>query len=120
MFRRVESRRYLTYSEAREMLERRVSEAGGALNPTQERTWEYLKMFGQRDPAAARAAVEVLVKAGVPEHIAVQLVNACPGDEGFINLILSSEEGLQVTEELISKVKEALSPYCGGGNPAQA
>ncbi len=119
MFRRVESRRYLTYAEARELLQRRVSESGGALNPIQERTWEYLKTFGQKDTEAARNAVEGLLKAGVPEHLAVQLVNTCPEDEGFINLVLSAEEGLQVTEELISKVKEALTPYCTGA-PAQA
>ncbi|MGC9209886.1 MAG: hypothetical protein ACP5FT_01255 [Acidilobus sp.] len=120
MFRRIEGRRYLTYAEARQILERRLSESGGALNPIQERTWEFLKMFGQGDPSAARKVVDSLVEAGLSEHLAVELVNMCPQDDGFINLILSGEEGLTVTEELMSKIKSIMSSYCGSASPAQA
>ncbi|MGC9071174.1 MAG: hypothetical protein ACP5HK_00535 [Acidilobus sp.] len=120
MFRKIESRKYLTYSEAREVLERRLNESGGSINPIQERTWEFLKMFGQRESAAARKAVESLLEAGLNEHVAVELVNMCPQDDGFINLILSGEEGLTITDELISKIKVIISSYCGTQSPPQA
>ncbi|MGC9112058.1 hypothetical protein [Acidilobus sp.] len=112
MLRRIESRRYLTYAEARKILEDRIAESGGALNPTQDRTWQYLKLFGTTDPAAAREAVDALVKEGLDEYLAVQLVNMCPNEDGYINAILSSKEGLEIKEELLAKVKEALSKVC--------
>jgi len=112
MLRRIESRRYLTYAEARKILEDRVAGSGGALNPTQDRTWQYLRLFGNIDPGTAREAVDELVKGGIPEYLAVELVNMCPNEDGYINTILSSEEGLKINEELLGKVREVLSKAC--------
>ncbi|MCG2873115.1 MAG: hypothetical protein L7H09_01020 [Acidilobus sp.] len=112
MNRRIESRRYLTYVEAREILQRRISESGASVNPVQERTWEFLRLFGQGDPTASRKAIEELMNAGLDEDLAVELVNMCPDDEGFINLILSGKKGLTISEELLNKIKETLSSVC--------
>jgi len=115
MNRRIESRKYLTYAEAREILQRRISESGASVNPVQERAWEFLRLFGQGDPIASRKAIDELVNAGLDEDLAVELVNMCPGDEGFINLILSSKEGLKISEELLNKIKRVLSSVCPKG-----
>jgi len=112
MNRRIESRKYLTYVEAREILQRRISESGASVNPVQERAWEFLRLFGQGDPTASRKAIEELVNAGLDEDLAVELVNMCPDDEGFINLILSGRKELTISEELLNKIKEVLSPVC--------
>ncbi len=114
MLRKLEGRRYLTYSEARQIMEARIAEANGALNPTQERTWQYLKTFGTADPTLARNAVDELVKEGIDEYLAVQLVNLCPDDDGFVRLILSSKENLEVTDELLGKIRATLSKVCQG------
>ncbi len=113
MQRRIESRRYLTYYEAREVLQRRLEESGGALeNPVQKRTWDYLRVVGEGDATKAREIVEKLKGLGLEEYIAVQLVNMCPDDDGYVTLILEGQEGLSVTAELLSKIKEALAPFC--------
>lgn len=113
MERHIESRRYLTYFEAREILRKRLEESGGALtNPVQERTWDYLRVIGEGDANKARETVESLKKLGLEEYIAVQLVNMCPDEDGYVTLILEGQEGLSVTAELLGKIREVLSSFC--------
>lgn len=113
MERRVLSRRYLTYYEARQILEDRLKETGGSFdNPVQERVWDLLRLVGQGDPALARKTVDELKALGIEEYVAVQLVNMCPDEDGYIALILEGQEGLTVTAELLQKIKDVLNPFC--------
>ncbi len=112
MERRILGERYVTYSEARKLLEERAKDAELGVPVAVERTLDYLKLFGDRDPEAARRAVEELKGLGLDEVLAVNLANICPREPGEVRSILAMNKELVYDEELVSKILEKLSSYC--------
>ena len=110
MDRRVKRKTLVSYHEARKLLEGRIKE--DIVLDIQNRTWEYLKMFGDKDPEAARRLVEKLVEIGVKEVVAVNIVNLCPQDPGEVRLILSMDKETSYPLDIPEKILGLLEEYC--------
>ncbi len=104
MKRRIISKKLVTWSEARRIMEDRIRDEAPSILAEQERTWEYLKVVGDRDPDREREAVEKLVELGLSEVLAVNMVNICPKQPGEVRLVLAMEKELVYDEELVTKI----------------
>ena len=112
MERRVIAKRYLTLAEARELMEARLHEDSDLITIEHERVWEYLREFGSLDSSSARKAVEDLMRLGLDEVIAVNIVNLCPRDPGEVRLVLAMKKEVMYDEELVNKILEVVSGLC--------
>lgn len=119
MERRIVSERNITYSEARRLLEKRVREKEFGVIITIDKTLNYLRMFGDKDPDKAREAVEQLMNLGLDEELAVVVANICPSTPGEVRSILSMRKELTYDEELVGKILEAISDYCSSTYPEE-
>jgi len=86
---RIVSETNLTLAEIVEILEREESKR--ELSTLERYTLEYARKFAKiKDPRDARRAVKRLMEEmGLPEEIAVQLVNIAPRDPGEVRLVLA-------------------------------
>jgi len=109
--RRIISRKYVTWSEARRLLKSRIEEEMGLPLPMQT-TWDYLREFGDKDPDAAAETVEKLKGLGLDEEVAVNLANICPVVPGEVRSILAMRKDIQYDEDLVKRILEILEPYC--------
>lgn len=109
---RIVSERNLTLAEVRELLEK--EEARRNLSTLERYTLDYARRFSKiDDPASARKAVEQLMaEMGLPEEIAVQLVNIAPSDPGEVRLILSPLNRI-FTEDELRRILETIRQYLG-------
>lgn len=106
MKRRILGKQLVTWSEARSIMEDRVREEDPPILAEQERTWEYLKLVGARDPSREREAVKKLMELGLSEALAVNMVNICPREPGEVRLVLAMEKELVYDEDMVRKVLE--------------
>ncbi|MEB3788215.1 MAG: hypothetical protein GSR78_05610 [Desulfurococcales archaeon] len=113
MERRIVSKRFVTWSEAREIMLERIQDEESGVRPEQERTWEYLKEFGVHDPQASREAVERIMELGVKEEVAVNIVSFCPRQPGEVRLILDMDKENRYSEEVVSKIMEIVEECRG-------
>lgn len=86
---RIVSETNLTLAEIVEILEKEESKR--ELTTLERYTLDYARKFAKiKDPQSARKAVRQLMEEmGLPEEIAVQLVNIMPRDPGEVRLILA-------------------------------
>ncbi|MCE4601314.1 MAG: RNA polymerase Rpb4 family protein [Desulfurococcales archaeon] len=119
MERRIVKEKYVTYSEARRLLEDRVREKEFGVIITVDKTLGYLRVFGDKDPDKARGAVEKLVGLGLDEDVAVNIVNICPSDPGEVRSILSMKKEFVYDESLIEGILEAIREYCESSYPEE-
>lgn len=86
---RIVSETNLTLAEIVEILEK--EESRRELSTLERYTLDYARKFAKiKDPLSARRAVKQLMEEmGLPEEIAVQLVNIAPRDPGEVRLILA-------------------------------
>lgn len=108
MKRRIISKKLVTWSEARRIMEDRIKDETPSILAEQERTWEYLKTVGDRDPDREREAVKKLMELGLSEVLAVNMVNICPKQPGEVRLVLAMEKELVYDEELVSKILDVI------------
>ncbi|MCE4608809.1 MAG: hypothetical protein F7C36_00295 [Desulfurococcales archaeon] len=113
MTRKILSSKNITWSEAKEILQKRKQESSGGILVTQERAWEYLKTFAVLDAETARKLVNELVnEASIDEDLAVVVANMCPSTKGEIRSILEMKKEIQYNEEVVNKVKSIVDKYC--------
>ncbi|MEB3862410.1 MAG: hypothetical protein GSR84_09365 [Desulfurococcales archaeon] len=108
MKRRVISKQLVSWSEARSIMESRIKDTEPPILPEQERTWEYLKLVGDKDPEKERVAIEKLSELGLRQEIAVNLVNICPKTPGEVRLVLGMDKEIVYDEELVSRILEII------------
>ena len=106
MERRIVSKRFVTWSEAKEIMYARIQDEESGIRPEQERTWEYLREFGVYDLEASREAVEKIMELGVKEEVAVNIVSFCPKQPGEVRLILDMDKENKYGEEIVAKIME--------------
>lgn len=111
--------KYITYPEARKLLEERVREKEFGIIITIDKTLNYLRLFGDKDPGKAREAVESLVESGLDEDLAVIVANICPSDPGEVRSILSMKKDFVYDEELITKILDVIKDYCSSTYPEE-
>ena len=109
MNRRVIGKKYVSWSMARKILEDRIKQESGSIIAEQERTWEYLKAYGDRDPELESKAIKKLIDLGLDEVLAVNLVNICPEEPGEVRLVLAMRKELKYDEELVSKILDVIN-----------
>lgn len=116
MERRIEDKRYISYYEAKLLMERRIEDSS-QINSLQEKTWDFLKTFGAGESEKANEIIKKIVNAsGVKESTAVMLLNMCPDNYSFIISIINSlpeEESNRIDEEKAKKIFEAINEFCG-------
>jgi len=83
-----------------------VRSLGGEPTYEQKATIEYVKRVARVDPEKARNAVQKLVEIGIPEELAVKIVNVWPEDMTDLYVVLAKEEG--ITEDLYERILEVL------------
>jgi len=83
-----------------------VRSAEGEPTYEQNATLEYVKRVAGVDAQKAKDAVKKLVDLGVPEDLAVRIVDVWPKDVSDLYVILAKEEG--VKEDLYEKILEVL------------
>ncbi|MCE4602981.1 MAG: hypothetical protein F7B18_07350 [Desulfurococcales archaeon] len=108
MKRKIINKQLVTWSEARSIMESRIRDVEPPILPEQERTWEYLKLVGSRDPVREREAVEKLAELGLRPEIVVNLVNMCPKTPGEVRLVLAMDKEIVYDEELVSRILEIM------------
>ncbi len=118
--RRIVRERYVPLSYARKLVEKRLQEDDVGVVPPLARVRDYLKSFGTRDPELAVKVVEKLVsERGLPEHVAVNIVDICPGSPGEVRSILAMVKELVYDEELVKGILEDISEYCASTYPEE-
>lgn len=105
---KVVKQKNLTLAEVVEILEeiRKKRE----LTSIETYTLDYAKKFSKTNAENARKAVEELVKLGLPDNIAVQLVNIMPEDEDEIRALLAPYMKA-LTSDQIKGILEVLGKY---------
>lgn len=100
---RIISERNLTLAEVKELLER--EETKRELSTLERYTLDYARRFAKisSSETARRAVEQLMSELGLPEEIAVQLVNIAPTDPGEVRLILSPLNRI-FTDEEMSKI----------------
>ena len=117
MPRRIVSVKSLTWSEARELIKKRIEE--GMTTVYHDRVYQYLDMFAILPPDEARKMVEEIVReAGVSEDTAVVVANICPATPGEVRSILEMEREKKYSEETVQKILEIARRYCFPEAPA--
>lgn len=110
-FRRIVRKRSITWSEAKELIKRRLEE--GMTTIHHDRVYQYLDTFSILPADTARAMVEELVReAGIREEVAVTAANICPRSLGEVRSILEMEREVKYNEEVVRKVYEIAEKYC--------
>ena len=110
-FRRIIKIRNITWSEARELIEKRLKE--GMTTIHHDRVYQYLDMFSILPADVARSMVEELVnEAGISEGAAVTAANICPRSRGEVRSILEMDREAKYSEEVVRKVYEIAEKYC--------
>lgn len=105
---KVVSEKLLTLAEVVEILESIGKER--ELTSIETYTLEYAKKFLKISPENARKGVKELVELGVPEEIAVQLINIMPKSKEEVMVILAPS--FRVAEkDLARKILEVLDKY---------
>jgi len=117
--RKIIKEKYVTYSEARELLEKRVREKEFGIIITVDKTLNYLRLFGDKDPEKARETVKKLVELGLDEDLAVVVANICPSDPGEVRSILSMKKEFVYDEELVGKILDSITDYCNSTFPEE-
>jgi DNA-directed RNA polymerase subunit F len=107
---RIVSETNLTLAEIVEILEKEESKR--ELSTLERYTLDYARKFAKiKDPQSARKAVKQLMKEmGLPEEIAVQLVNIAPRDPGEVRLILAPLTKV-FEEEDLRRIIEIIKSY---------
>ncbi|AFZ70935.1 hypothetical protein Calag_1216 [Caldisphaera lagunensis DSM 15908] len=114
MERRIEERRYISYYEAKYFMERRIEDSP-QINSLQEKSWDYLKTFGDGDSEKASKAIKDLMEMGLKDTTAIMLLNICSDNYSFILSIISSlpeEESTKIDEEKSKKIFEIINNFC--------
>jgi len=111
--RKIVGKRFVSWSEARSIMEERIKQGSPSILPEQERTWEYLKTVGNRDPERDREAINKLIELGLNEITAVNMVNICPREPGEVRLVLQLEKDKVYDEDLINKILDILNECAG-------
>ena len=107
---RIVSETNLTLAEIVEILEKEESKR--ELSTLERYTLDYARKFAKiKDPQSARKAVKQLMEEmGLPEEIAVQLVNIAPRDPGEVRLILAPLTKVFEKEDL-RRIIEIIKSY---------
>jgi DNA-directed RNA polymerase subunit F len=107
---RIVSETNLTLAEIVEILEKEESKR--ELSTLERYTLDYARKFAKiKDPQSARKAVKQLMEEiGLPEEIAVQLVNIAPRDPGEVRLILAPLTKV-FEEEDLRRIIEIIKSY---------
>ena len=95
-------KRPLTVPEVGELL----SSVQGEETYEQKVTREYVQKVAKSDAKTAREKVKALVEAGLPEELAIKIVNIWPKDKTDVHVLLAKEEG--VSADLYDKILEIL------------
>jgi len=115
MQRNIISKRYVTYYEAKSMVQARISDSAN-LNVIQERTWEYLKTFGNKDSQLASELVKrIKDEAKILESTAAIILNICPNEIPFLLSMVSQlpeEKKRVIDEESAKKIINIISEFC--------
>ncbi|MGC8572384.1 MAG: hypothetical protein ACP5L0_00020 [Caldisphaera sp.] len=114
MERRIEERRYISYYEAKYFMERRIEDSQ-QINSLQEKSWDYLKTFGEGDFKEATESIKKLVSLGLKETTAIMLLNVCPENSSFIISMVSSlpeEESTKIDEEKSKEIFNIINNFC--------
>ena len=115
-FRRILKVRNVTWSEAKEFIERRLKE--GMTTIHHDRVYQYLDTFSVLPADVARAMVDELVKeAGISEEVAVTAANICPRSLGEVRSILEMNREAKYNEDIVKKVYEIVEKYCSEHGP---
>lgn len=110
MDRRIKKKILVSYHEARTLLEPRIKEE--SVLDIQVKTWEYLKIFGDRSPEEARRILEELLKLGIKDVVAVNILNICPSSEGEVRSILSMDKEASYPLDIPEKILAVIRDYC--------
>ncbi len=106
--------KYISYTEAKAILHKRLQEAPS--KDLIERTWEYLSDIAEGDPEKANEIREKLIKElELNEVVAANLVSLCPKSRGEVRSILMSKDTtkeIAYNEEVIDKILNILKELC--------
>lgn len=96
-------------------MEKRMS-SSSQLNAIQEKTWDYLKTFGNKDHEKAYQLIKKLAEeAKIKETTAIMVLNICPKDIPFLISIVSSlpeEKENIIDENNAKKILDIISDFC--------
>ncbi|MEB3844886.1 MAG: hypothetical protein LRS48_04305 [Desulfurococcales archaeon] len=118
MTRKVVSEKSITWAEAMRLLQERVKDETSGVVLIQERTLEYLKTVSLLDAENAERLAAELETAGIPRDVAVVIANICPQSPGEVRSILEMDKEKKYDEELVNKILEIVSKYCGSQSEA--
>ena len=112
MPRRVISARSVTWAEAKELMRKRIEE--GFTTVHHDRVYQYLDTFSMLSAEDSRRLVnEIVSETGLDSEVAVVIANICPSTPGEVRSILEMRRELKYEEELVSRILEIVSKYCG-------
>lgn len=97
----------LTLAEVKSMLQKREKE--GELSYVQRVTLDYASKMTPLNAQKAKNLSKDLVKAGISQNTAIQIVNALPEYKEELSVFLNSEEKKfkpEEMEEILKKIKE--------------
>ena len=80
------------------------------LNSIELLTLEYAKKFSKLDPESASKLLDDLIEMGLPNEVAVQLVNVLPEAEDEVRTILAPVSRM-VTGEQIRRILDKINEY---------
>ncbi len=112
MPRRVVSTRNVTWAEAKELMRKRIEE--GFTTVHHDKVYQYLDTFSMLSAKDSRRLVnEIVSETGLDSEVAVVIANICPSSPGEVRSILEMRRELKYEEELVGKILEIVSKYCG-------
>ena len=114
MERRLVGIKYISYSEAKAIIHKRLQEAPS--KDLIDRTWEYLGDVSVGEAQKASEIREKLIsELGIDEVVAANIVSICPKSPGEVRSILTSKETtkeLAYKEDLVKKILELMNELC--------
>jgi len=96
----------LTIPEVKQLLEELGPGAGGDFF---QRTYDYVVKFAKLGPEARELVDKLVAEFGVPEDIAVQIVNCMPGSVDELRVFLSGR--MFLSREKLRKMLDLLDQY---------